>query len=67
MSGTLVTMLVSAVLKSLTPDVLKNGLGKLIDFLEQEVVKSENTVDDTLVLPLLGSLRKVVGIPKETI
>ena len=54
--------LVTALLKLLTPDLVKSGLDKLLDVIEDAVEKSPNKVDDAIVLPLCKKLREILNI-----
>lgn len=58
----LVTML-TAVLEKLPDDVVKKALDRLLDVIEDAIEKSENKIDDALVLPALQFIREQLGIP----
>lgn len=62
MLTTLLGALVQALLKVLPEDVIKDGLKALIDKVREAVKKSENKIDDTMVLPILAVLEKQLGL-----
>lgn len=56
------TYLLPGLLKLLTPDILKQAVDKMLDVIEDAVSKSENKVDDVLVLPLCELIRNTFAI-----
>jgi hypothetical protein len=65
----LVLAIVSALLKILTPDLIKKLAQKLgdtiLDFAEDHVLGTASTVDDAIVLPVCKQLREGLNIPDE--
>ncbi|RLG44187.1 MAG: hypothetical protein DRN81_05075 [Thermoproteota archaeon] len=45
------------------PEVIKRGLDKMLDEIENYVEKTENKIDDVLVLNSIKMLRSVFDIP----
>ena len=58
----LVSMLVD-VIKNAGPDKIKEILDKLFDFAEDAIAKSESTVDDKGILPIIEAIRVAFDIP----
>jgi hypothetical protein len=54
--------LFGSILKKLPSDIVKKALDKGLDAIEDAVEKSENKVDDALVLPAIKFLRQQLGI-----
>ena len=44
------------------PELLRKGLDALLDVVEDAVVKTPNTLDDKLVLPLCKLIRNAFGV-----
>ena len=59
----LLLKLLPMLLSLVTPDVLKKGLDSLLDFIESSVEKSDNKIDDAIVLPLCKVIRDALNIP----
>lgn len=49
--------------KYLTAENVKGALDSLIDKLEEIIAKSETSIDDKLVLPILKKVREALNIP----
>ena len=56
------TYLLPAMLKLLKPEILKKAVDALLDVIENSVEKSENKIDDIIVLPLCKLIRDTFGI-----
>ena len=63
MKTTLIGSLITALLKMLTPEVIKEGIDKFIDLIEDKVAKSPNKFDDSIVLPICTALRNATNTP----
>jgi hypothetical protein len=59
----LISMLVSLLMRTLTPALLKDFADMVLDFVENKVAGTKSTVDDMLVLPLCGMIRDAFNIP----
>jgi hypothetical protein len=55
--------LIPFALTFLTPDQLRKFADMALDFVEDAVQESENTIDDAIVLPILQRLRDTFNIP----
>lgn len=62
MKTTLIGSLITALIKMLTPEVVKSGLDKFLDMIEDAVAKSPGKFDDTVVLPICTALRNALAI-----
>jgi len=47
----------------LTPDVTKTGVDAFLDVIEDAAARSENTIDDKVVLPICAVIRVALGVP----
>ena len=65
MNTSLITSLLTALLKLLTPEMLRNWLSIGLDALESAIEKSENKIDDA-VLPLIATIRKLISADADT-
>lgn len=61
----LLPSIMNALLTLLSPDVVKKGLDALFDAIENEVVKTENKIDDATVLPVVRKLRAALDVPDD--
>lgn len=61
----LISSFVESVIRLLPGEMLKEGLDKFIDSIENKIVNSTNKVDDALILPILRGLRGQLGISEE--
>ena len=62
MKTRLVEMLVSLVTIMADPKLLKEFADMVLDWAEDMAVKSENTLDDKIVLPLCAKIRETFNI-----
>ncbi len=59
----IVSMLISTLLRLLTPDLMKKFVDMLLDFVENYVEGSKSTVDDAIVLPICAAIRAGLNVP----
>jgi len=57
--------LIPALMRLLTPELVKTAVNAFIEVIEDAARKTTNTVDDTLVLPLCSTIRTALNIPDE--
>lgn len=62
---TIISKLLGALLGLLGPDTLRRFADMAITTLEQKVTESPNTIDDTVVLPLIHALRTAFNLPED--
>ena len=62
-STKIISALVHAVLSMLDPEMLRGFIDAGLDFIEDYVGKTENEVDDSIVLPACALLRKAINCP----
>jgi hypothetical protein len=60
MKISLITSLLTALLKLLTPEMIRGWLNAALDALETTIKNSENQYDDA-VLPLIHTIRKLIA------
>lgn len=65
MKAQLIAALISALFKVLTPDLMKDFVDKLLDWVEDKVIGSKSTVDDRIVLPICAMIRKTFDVPDD--
>jgi hypothetical protein len=65
MKKQLITMLINALLSILTPELLKEFADTAVGFAEAYVLGSKSTLDDRIVLPLCGAIRRAFDIPDD--
>lgn len=58
-----INLLMPTLMALLPDDIMKIGLDKLIDSIEDAIAKSPTKVDDALVLPILSALRIKLQVP----
>ncbi len=58
-----INLLMPTLMALLPDDIMKIGLDKLIDSIEDAIAKSPTKVDDALVLPILSALRVKLQVP----
>jgi len=58
-----INLLMPTLLALIPDDIMKIGLDKLIDSIEDAIAKSPTKVDDALVLPILSALRVKLQVP----
>jgi len=63
MKTQLISMLVSALLSMLSPELLKKFADMVLDFAENYVLGTASTIDDRIVLPICEMIRKTFDIP----
>lgn len=63
MKAKLITTLISMVVGMLSPDLMKSFADMLLDFVEDKVMATENTVDDKILLPICKMIRDAFDIP----
>lgn len=56
-------ILVKQIIKRLTPELARTVCDKFLDFIEDIVKKSDNTIDDQTILPLCEGVRTAYKIP----
>jgi hypothetical protein len=56
--------LVMQLLGMLSPEILREGLDKLLDFIEAKVAETPGIVDDAIVIPLCRMIRTAFNIPE---
>ena len=59
----LIQQLVSALVVMMSPEIPKKGLDGLLDTIEEAVGKTENTVDDIVVLGICQQIRRAFDVP----
>lgn len=67
MNQGVIAALMGALLRLLTPEVVKIGIDKFLDVVEDAVAKSGNKIDDAIILPLIGNIRTALNIPDNDI
>ncbi len=65
MLTTAVSAVLTALIKNLPEDLIKDSLSKFIGYIREKVEESSNKLDDAIVLPLLDVLERQLGIDKE--
>jgi len=63
MQTTLISYLVGALIKVLSPEAVKSVIDKLLDAVEDAVSKSNTKIDDQVVLPLVNAIRVALNVP----
>jgi len=63
MKEQLINMLIGLVVQMLTPELLKQFADMVLDFIEEKVANSENTIDDKTILPICNMIRSSFDIP----
>ena len=64
MKAQLISMLTSALLSMLTPELLKKFADMVLDFAENYVTGTASTIDDKIVLPICDMIRSTFDIPE---
>ena len=65
MKTKLIEMLLGSLMTMLTPELLQKFADMALDFFEDLVKDSSNTIDDKIVLPICDSIRKAFNIPDD--
>jgi len=60
---TILVAMLQALLAVCNEEMVKGFMDKGLDFLEDKIAESSTTWDDTLVLPIINQIRKVLDIP----
>lgn len=60
-----VSQIITLLLSMLSKEQGKELIDKIFDFIEEKVESSENTWDDTLVLPLITKARDILDVPDD--
>ena len=63
MKAKLIGMLISVLLRNLTPELIKKFVDTALDFVEDYVLGSKSTVDDKVILPICETIRIALDIP----
>lgn len=63
MKSALIAKLIEIIIGMFSPDLLKWFVDKLLDLIEEAVIKSEGKLDDKIVLPLCSMIRETFDIP----
>ena len=63
MKEQMLSLAIQMLLKVITEDMLKDVADMILDFVEDKVKDSSNTLDDMTVLPVVAVIRKTFGIP----
>lgn len=63
MKTQLISMLVSALLSMLSPELLKKFADMVLDYAETYVLGTASTLDDRIVLPICNMIRQTFDIP----
>lgn len=65
MKEKILQMLLQGLFVVLTPETLKSFVDAGLDAIEDAVTKSENTIDDKVVLPMCKLIRNTFDIPDD--
>ena len=65
MKTNIISALIGALVQLLTPEMLRGFIDAGLDWIENYVMETDNTIDDSIVLPICRKLREAVGIPDE--
>jgi hypothetical protein len=65
MKNKILMFVVSQLLEMLNPEVLKDVVDKLLDYVEEKIEDSETQIDDKLALPLIAMVREAFDIPDD--
>jgi len=57
--------MIELLLMMLSKDVLKKCVDTMLDIVEDATVKTENKVDDALILPLCERIRETFNVPDD--
>ena len=63
MKAQLIAALVQALLIVFSEERMKGFVDKLLDYVEDMVVVSQNELDNAIILPICGAIRKAFDIP----
>ena len=65
MKAQLIAALISALFKILTPELMKEFVDRLLDWVEDRVAGSASTVDDRILLPICSMIRTAFDVPDD--
>lgn len=65
MKTAMISFVLQNLLSALPPNVVKRAIDALLDQIEDAVSRSENTVDDAVVTPLVSIVRTSLDIPDD--
>ena len=63
MNKIIIQQMVSLLLGMVSDDLIKKGIDKLLDIIEEAVEKSETDYDNIIVLPLCKLIRNTFDVP----
>ena len=63
MKAKIIGLVVGQLLALLSPDLLKDAVDQLLDFIEDKVLGSASSIDDAIVIPICDMIRKAFDIP----
>ena len=64
MNQVIISALIQARLALLDGPTIKRGLDALLDIAEEQAVRSDNKIDDLVVLPICKKIREQLDIPE---
>lgn len=65
MKANLISLTIGLLLKVLNPELILGMCDAILDFIEEKVVGTANTIDDSVIIPLCEMLRATFSIPDE--
>ncbi len=65
MQSKLLGYLISMLIRLFDPEMLRDFMDMVLDWVEKKVLGSASTVDDAVVLPILKMMRTAFSIPKD--
>jgi hypothetical protein len=63
MKEKIILMIAGMLVERLDPELLKKWADMGLDLLENQIAKSETTMDDKLALPVIAAFREAFNIP----
>ena len=63
MKGKILILLINALLKMLSPELITKFIDMVLDFFEKFVLGTKSKIDDAIVLPICDLLRDTLNIP----
>lgn len=63
MKKTMILWIVGEILARVKPEDVKAWIDKGLDMLENKIAESPSLMDDTLLLPMIGTLRAALNVP----
>ena len=58
-----IQQLIATILIKLDEETIRDGFDRLLDIIEDAALRSDNQIDDAVVLPLAAQLRKALDVP----